>query len=152
MALQHFVGQSQELALAAATAVTAEEREERQKEVRAQWRCIPNSCSSGWSPGRGGCPASAATAAAATTSRAGCALCCSLLPRPRVSGPSSTPPLQAEKLDEKLRFIVEKIPDRQYHVMGSNAGAGSGEFHMYRAVSRRRCRACSLPPSFSHEV
>jgi hypothetical protein len=33
MALQHFVGQSQELALAAATAITPEEREERQKQV-----------------------------------------------------------------------------------------------------------------------
>jgi len=33
MALQHFVGHSQELALAAATAVTAEEREARQEQA-----------------------------------------------------------------------------------------------------------------------
>ena len=38
MALQHFVGHSQELALAAATAITAEEREERQKEASRKQR------------------------------------------------------------------------------------------------------------------
>lgn len=42
---------------------------------------------------------------------------------------------QAEELEVKLKFISEKVPNRICQVMGSNAGAGSGEFHMYRMVS-----------------
>lgn len=43
----------------------------------------------------------------------------------------------AEILEEKLKFITEKIPTRIMNTAGSNAGAGSGEFHMYRMARRR---------------
>ena len=53
--------------------------------------------------------------------------------------------LQAEELEVKLKFISEKVPNRIVQVMGSNAGAGSGEFHMYRMVSFSRQLSPSQP-------
>ena len=49
----------------------------------------------------------------------------------------SRAPAQAEELEKKLTHIQESIPVRVVQIMGSNAGAGSGEFHMYRQVTLR---------------
>jgi hypothetical protein len=44
------------------------------------------------------------------------------------------PTTQAQVLEEKLKKINEEVPTRIYNVMGSAAGAGSGDFHHFRQV------------------
>lgn len=51
--------------------------------------------------------------------------------------PKKIHPSQAEALEKKLRYIVEDVPNRLYHLQGSQAGASSATFHIYRHARRR---------------
>lgn len=66
-----------------------------------------------------------------------------ILPTPRRAPPlHPATPTQAQELEAKLNKIQEEVPTRIYNVAGSCAGAGSGDFHYYRAV--RRAARCAL--------
>jgi len=44
---------------------------------------------------------------------------------------------EAEALEAKLRHIIEEVPDREYNLKGSMAGANSMTFDRYRSAKRR---------------
>ncbi|WPT11008.1 hypothetical protein PSENEW3n2_00002180 [Picochlorum sp. SENEW3] len=46
----------------------------------------------------------------------------------------------AEELDAKIRDIMENVPDREYFLMGSNAGANSSTFDLYRHSKSREMK------------
>ena len=54
---------------------------------------------------------------------------------------------QAEEHDAKLRHIMDTVPIKIKHLQGSSAGAGSGEFHIYRKVCLGRLSELPSPPS-----
>mmetsp|Transcript_523 Transcript_523/g.596 ORF Transcript_523/g.596 Transcript_523/m.596 type:complete len:161 (+) Transcript_523:194-676(+) len=56
---------------------------------------------------------------------------------PEIPDQEPAPDPQTASLEEKLAWITDKVPLKEGNVMGSQAGAGSGDFHQYRMARRR---------------
>ncbi|KAK3283235.1 hypothetical protein CYMTET_9056 [Cymbomonas tetramitiformis] len=60
-----------------------------------------------------------------------------IVPMPEVPTEEPKSSVDNATLEEKLNWITDKVPLKEGNIMGSQAGAGSGDFHQYRMARRR---------------